>query len=194
VAISRWQAPETTQAGPLDVLGWYDGPPVPDPITFVIGEDWLDKPQLYPRQATLLKIIFLRDDLFTDFDRAVIADWQRRFAETNPEADAGKFSAQTKGLQPDLMQRIAYLKKRGYKWFPELIIAIGRRGSKGYLSALCMAYVLWNYLAKGNPQEFYGIDENKPLACAVFAGKKEQAKENLWGDLYSVITSAPCFT
>jgi hypothetical protein len=194
VAISRWQAPDTTVAGPLDVLSWYDGPPVPDPITFIISEDWLGKPNLYPRQATLIKVIFLRDDLFTDYDRVVIAEWQRRFRETNPDAEDNKFSPRTKGLQPDLYERIAYLKKRGYRWFPELIIAIGRRGSKGYLSALCMAYVLWNYLAKGNPQEYYGIDENKPLACAVFAGKKEQAKENLWGDLYGVITSAPCFT
>jgi hypothetical protein len=194
MAISRWEAPDTAVAGPLDVMSWFDGPPVPDPITFIIGSDWLGKPQLYPRQATLVKIVFLRDDLFTDYDRQVIAEWQRRFAETNPDAGDGKFAAQTKGLQPDLFERIAYLKKRGYKWFPELIIAIGRRGSKGYLSALCMAYVLWNYLAKGNPQEYYGIDENKPLACAIFAGKKEQAKENLWGDLYSLLTTAPCFT
>lgn len=194
MAISRWQAPDTQAAGPLEVLGWYDGPPVPDPITFAISGDWLDKPNLYPRQATLLKIIFLRDDLFTDYDRIVIREWQDRFAQTNPDAEDNKFAARTKGLQPDLFQRIAYLKKRGYKWFPELIMAIGRRGSKGYLSALCMAYVLWNYLAKGNPQEFYGIDQDKALACAVFAGKKEQAKENLWGDLYSVITAAPCYT
>jgi hypothetical protein len=194
MAISRWSAPDTATAGPLDVLSWYNGPPVPDPITFVISEDWCGKPNLYPRQATLLKIIFLRDDLFTDYDRRVIAEWQRRFTETNPDADDNKFSARTKGLQPDLFERIAYLKKRGYKWFPELIIAIGRRGSKGYLSALAMSYVLWHYIAKGNPQEYYGIDQEKPLAIAVFAGKKEQAKENLWGDLYSVITTAPCFT
>jgi hypothetical protein len=194
MAISRWQAPDTTGASPLEMLTWYDGPPVPDPVTFVISEDWCDKPNLYPRQATLLKIIFLRDDLFTDYDRQVIAEWQQRFTETNPDAEDNKFSARTKGLQPDLYERIAYLKKRGYKWFPELIIAIGRRGSKGYLSALCMAYVLWHYMSKGNPQEFYGIDQNKPLAVAVFAGKKEQAKENLWGDLYSVITTAPCYT
>ncbi|MCW2929907.1 MAG: hypothetical protein JWM19_869 [Actinomycetia bacterium] len=194
VAISRWEAPDTQTAGPLEVLEWFNGPPVPDPITFIVGEDWLDKPNLYPRQSTLIKIIFLRDDLFTDFDRQVIAEWQQRFRDTNPDADANKFSPRTKGLQPDLFERIAYLKKRGYKWFPELIIAIGRRGSKGYLSALCMSYVLWNYLAKGNPQEYYGIDPNKPLACAVFAGKKEQAKENLWGDLYGVITTAPCYT
>jgi LAGLIDADG-like domain len=194
VAISRWETPDTAQAGPLDVMAWFDGPPVPDPITFMIGEDWLDKPNLYPRQATLIKIIFLRDDLFTEYDRRVIAEWQQRFIETNPDAVDNKFDARTKGLQPDLFERIAYLKARGYRWFPELIIAIGRRGSKGYLSALCMAYVLWNYLSKGNPQEYYGIDSNKPLACAVFAGKKQQAIENLWGDLYSVLTTAPCFT
>lgn len=194
MAISRWQQPDTTAAGPLDVLAWYSGPPIPDPITFIISEDWLGKPNLYPRQSTLIKIIFLRDDLFTDYDRQVIAEWQQRFVETNPDAEENKFSARTKGLQPDLYERIAYLKRRGYKWFPELIIAIGRRGSKGYLSALCMAYVLWHYLAKGNPQEYYGIDQEKPLAVAVFAGKKEQAKENLWGDLFSVLTTAPCYT
>jgi hypothetical protein len=194
MAISRWQAPDTQAAGPLDVLSWFDGPPVPDPVTFVIGEEWLGKPNLYPRQVTLLKLIFLRDDLFTDYDRAVIDEWCQRFADTNPDAEDNKFSARTKGLQPDIYERIAYLKRRGYKWFPEVILAIGRRGSKGYLSALCMAYVLWNYIAKGNPQEFYGIDQEKPLAVAIFAGKKEQAKENLWGDLYSVLTTAPCYT
>lgn len=194
MAISRWEAPDVATAGPLEVLGWYDGPPVPDPITFVTGRDWLDKPNLYPRQATLIKIVFLRDDLFTDYDRRVIAEWQQRFRDTNPDAEDNKFSARAKGIQPDLYERMAYLKKRGYKWFPEFIIALGRRAGKGYIAALCMAYVLWNYMSKGNPQEYYGIDANKPLACAVFAGKKEQAKENLWGDLYSVITTAPCFT
>jgi hypothetical protein len=194
MAISRWQAPETQQAGPLDVLSWFDGPDVPDPVTFIIGEDWLGKPNIYPRQVTLIKIVFLRDDLFTDYDRQVIAEWQQRFRDTNPDADDNKFSATTKGIQPDLYERIAYLKKRGYKWFPEFILALGRRAGKGYVAALCMAYVLWNYMAKGNPQEYYGVDSEKPLACAIFAGKKEQAKENLWGDLYSLITSAPCFT
>jgi hypothetical protein len=194
MAISRWQAPETTSAGPLEVLGWFDGPPVPDPVTFLIGQDWLDKPNAYPRQVTLLKVVFLRDDLFTDYDRAVIAEWQQRFRDTNPDAEDNKFSAQAKGIQPDIYERISYLKRRGYKWFPEFILALGRRAGKGYLAAVCMAYVLWNYISKGNPQEYYGISQEKQLACAVFAGKREQAKENLWGDLYSLITSAPCFT
>jgi hypothetical protein len=180
---------------PLDILSWFSGPEVPDPITFVIGEDWLGKPQLYPRQATMLKLIFLRDDLFTDYDREVIDEWIGDFERTNPGAGLeNKFTAETKGCQPDIYQRIEFLKERGYKWFPEVILAIGRRGSKGYVSALAMAYVLWNYMAKGNPQEFYGISQEKALACMIFAGKKEAAKMNLWGDLFAVLTTAPCFT
>jgi len=180
---------------PLDILSWYDGPQVPDPITFVIGEDWLDKPNLYPRQGTMLKLIFLRDDLFTGYDREVIDEWIADFERTNPEAGLeNKFTAETKGCQPDIYQRIDFLKERGYKWFPEVLLAIGRRGSKGYISALAMAYVLWNYMAKGNPQSHYGISQEKALACMIFAGKKEAAKMNLWGDLFAVLTTAPCFT
>ena len=180
---------------PLEILSWYDGPAVPDPITFVIGGEWLDKPNIYPRQVTILKLIFLRDDLFTDYDRAVIDEWIADFHRTNPDAGLdNKFAAETNGCQPDIYQRIAFLKERGYRWFPEVLMAIGRRGSKGYTCALAMAYVLWCYLSTGNPQEHYGISQEKALACMIFAGKKEAAKMNLWGDLYAVITTAPCFT
>ena len=170
--------------GPTQIAELYMGVKVPDPITFVLGSQWLNRPNLYPRQATLLKIIFLRDDLFTDYDREVIAEWIEDFdTETNPN-----------GISPDIYERIAWLKARGYKWFREVLLAIGRRGGKGYISALAYAYVLWNYMAKGDPQEHYGIAEGKQLVCLIFAGKKEQAVKNLWGDLNSVITSAPCFT
>lgn len=180
--------------GLLEVLDWQRGPEVPDPITFVISEDWLDRPNLYPRQATLLKIIFLRDDLFTEYDHMVIAEWIQAFRDTNPEAESGKFNAKTNGIQPDIYERIEWCKARGYRWFKELLLAVGRRGSKGYLCSLAMSYVLWNYLALGNPQEHYGIDRSKAIDVMIFAGKREQAKANLWGDLYGVITEAPCFT
>jgi hypothetical protein len=186
---------DTAGADPLDILSWFDGPAVPDPVTFIVGEDWLDKPNIYPRQVTMLKLIFLRDDLFTEYDRAVINEWIDDFKATNPEAGLeNKFNAQTNGCQPDIYQRITFLKERGYKWFPEVILAIGRRGGKGYISALAMAYVLWNYMAKGNPQAHYGISQEKALSCMIFAGKKEAAKMNLWGDLYAVLTTAPCYT
>lgn len=178
-----------------DVLEEADGLPIPDIITFTTGPQWLNRPNLYPRQATLLKIIFLRDDLFTDYDRAVIAEWIAAFHATNPDAgEENKFNAHTNGIQPDVYERIAWLKARGYKWFKEIILAIGRRGSKGYTCAIAMAYVLWHYLATGNPQDYYGIMDDKVIQVLIFAGKKDQAKANLWGDLNNVLTAAPCYT
>jgi hypothetical protein len=169
--------------GPAQIAELFMGVQVPDPITFVMSPQWLNRPNLYPRQATLLKIIFLRDDLFTDYDHQVIAEWIEDFdTETNPD-----------GLCPDIYERIAWLKAHGFKWFREVLLAIGRRGGKGYISALAYAYVLWHYMAKGDPQDHYGIAEGKQLVCLIFAGKKEQAVKNLWGDLNSVVTAAPCF-
>jgi hypothetical protein len=169
--------------GPEDIFTLFTGPEVPDPITFVIGEQWLDRGNLYPRQATLLKLFFLRDDLFTEYDHMVLNEWIASFASTG-----------NNGVQTDIYRRIAFLKADGYRWFREILLVMGRRAGKGHISALAFAYVLWNYLSKGDPQGFYGVDPDKQLACFIFAGKKEQAKLNLFGDLYNVITSGPCFT
>lgn len=177
------------RAGLLDSLGphqihtLYVGLDIPDPITFVISPDWLNRPNLYPRQATLLKIIFLRDDLFTDYDHAVIDGWEASYTETGHE-----------GICPQIRERIRLLKAMGARWFKEVLLVLGRRGGKGHISAIAMAYVLWHYLAKGDPQEHYGVDRDKKLAALIFAGKRDQAKTNLWGDLVNVITGSECYT
>lgn len=167
---------------PDEIFALFTGPQVPDPITFVIGKQWLDRGSLYPRQVTLLKLIFLRTDLFTDYDHEVINEWITSFAETGDN-----------GIQTDVHARIERLQSEGYRWFREILLVMGRRAGKGHLSALAFAYVLWNYLAKGDPQNFYGVDRDKQLACFIFAGKKDQAKANLFGDLYNVVTGGPCF-
>lgn len=166
-----------------DIVSWYTGLDIPDPITFCVGEQWCNRPNMYPRQATLMKIIFLREDLFTAYDYEVIEEWTSSFRNTGYN-----------GIQPDLMQRLAYLREQGRKWFKEVLLVMGRRAGKGHLSALAQAYVLWNYLAMGDPQNHYGVDRSKRLTCLIFAGKREQAKANLWKDLVNVITEAPCFT
>jgi len=179
--VSRRAVP-TSALSPADILDAFAGPEVPDPITFVIGEQWLDRGNLYPRQATLIKLIFLRDDLFTSYDHMVLNEWITSFAETGDN-----------GTQTDVYRRIEILKADGYRWFREVLLVMGRRAGKGHVSGLAKAYVLWNYLAKGDPQGYYGVDRDKQLACFVFAGKKEQARLNLFADLYNVINSGPCF-
>lgn len=198
---------------------------VPDPITFVVSPQYLNRPNLYPRQATLLKCFFLREDLFTDYDYQVVAEWdeQYRTAKTTNEQRAAQvqldmladLDGDTTMVQvlsdleqlelnedrpkmpiggtPDLLRRMRAAKALGYSWFREVLLVMGRRAGKGHISALAMAYVLWNYMAKGDPQDHYGVDRDKKLACLIFAGKREQAKANLWRDLVNVVTGGPCF-
>jgi hypothetical protein len=178
---ARRNGPPPTFLGPTD-FDVLCGLPVPDPITFVVSPLWLNRSNLYPRQATLLKVVFLREDLFTEYDYDVVQEWEVSFRQSGEN-----------GITPNILERMRYLKAEGYSHFREVLLIMGRRGSKGYVSALCMVYVLWQYMAKGDPQGFYGVDRDKQLACYVYAGKKEQARENLWKDLVNVIMGAPCF-
>jgi hypothetical protein len=166
---------------PVDFAA-FTGLPVPDPITFAINPRWCGRGQLYPRQATLLKVIFLRNDLLTEYDHMVIDEWEASFERHG-----------NNGIVPKIRQRMAALRLKGYFYFREVLLVLGRRAGKGYVSALAMAYVLWRFMAKGDPQEYYGIDRDKQLAMFIYAGKKQQARENLWKDVVNVIQGAPCF-
>jgi hypothetical protein len=155
---------------------------IPDIIEFTLSDGFLNR-NLYPRQATALKVAFLQDELFTDYDHEVIEGWARSFRETEDN-----------GIQPDIYERIRICKEEGRPWFREWLNVIGRRGSKGYLGGIGAAYVLWHYICKGDPQGFYGIDRDKRLAMMVFAGKKEQATANQWKDVTDIIKGGRCFS
>lgn len=181
-ASARSDLNELMRFGPGEMFKLYHGLSVPDPITFVVSPEYLNQPNIYPRQATLLKIVFLRDDLFTEYDYEVIEEWTNKYKYTGNE-----------GLPVDILDRIKALKAEGRKWFREVLWVMGRRAGKGYISGLCMAYVLWNFMAKGNPQEHYGISQDKQLSTLIFAGKLAQAKELLWKDFADVLSSSTCF-
>lgn len=155
---------------------------IPDIIEFALSDKYLGR-NIYPRQGTMLKIAFLADELFTQFDYDVIGEWGRSFEETGEH-----------GCQPDILERITICKAEGRPWFREWVNAIGRRGSKGFIGGVAGSYILWNYMAKGDPQGFYGVDRDKRLSLMVFAGKKEQAVKNQWKDLTDVIKGGNCFT
>lgn len=177
-------APQSTV--PLDLFSMhrlYTGVPVPDPITFVVGEKWCNRPNIYPRQATLLKVIFLRNDLLTEYDHKVIDEWEEEYVNENGLA----------GLAPGVRDKMKFLRALGHRWFREVLLVMGRRAGKGHVTALAMAYVLWCYMAKGDPQKFYGVDRDKKLVALIFAGKRDQAKATVYGDLANVITGSECF-
>ena len=197
MAKSRLSLPDylnPIQAAYLSETGIGNTLEVPDIIEFVLSDKFLNRPNLYPRQATLLKTIFLQDELYTDYDYQVLEEWSEGFSlNTNPNEEGVMRYQGGHGIQPDILQRIHLNKAEGRKWFRECVVVIGRRGGKGYLGGLCGAYVLWNYMAKGNPQRFYGVDRDKRLVGLVFAGKLSQAKTEQWADLTKVIQGSTCF-
>lgn len=155
--------------------------PIPDPITFAISPEWLDR-TLYPKQVTLLKCVFLRTEMLTNYDHRVIKEWEDSFRLTGEN-----------GTPVDLVARMYQLKDEGHIWFKELVLVLGRRAGKGYICAIAMAYVLWHYIALWDPQKVHEIDPDKRLEVLIYAGRKEQARDNLWRDLYNVLTKAPCY-
>jgi len=161
---------------------------VPDIMEFVISDRYLNRPYLFPRQATLLKIIFLQDELFTQYDYDVIGEWTKSFERTADEHGIGN-----NGIQPDVLERIKILKAEGRPWFRETLNVSGRRGSKGHVGGIAGSYVLWQYMSWGDPQEHFGVDRDKKMEALVFAGKKEQARNNQWRDLTNIVLGSTCF-
>lgn len=134
---------------------------------------------LYPRQLTLLKVIFLEEDNFTAYDRRVIEEWRGGF--TRPRNICG--------LQPDLYERIEYLKRRGYRRFPHIQLVLGRRASKGFLSAIIIAEQIAYLVSLDNPQRHYGIREGKDVFCNIGATSQTQAQRHLFADVRDVVES-----
>lgn len=167
---------------------------VPDIIEFCLSDRYLNKETLYPRQATLLKTIFLQDELYTDYDYDVLDEWVSawKFPEISPDQTTGYWGGDW-GISPDVLDRMKILKDEGNRWFNIMLAVQGRRSGKGYIGGICAAYVLWHYICSGDPQKVYGIERTKRLATQVFAGKKEQATKNQWGDIANTIMGAPIF-
>jgi len=164
--------------------------PVPNIIDFVTSPQFLNR-RLYPRQATLLKIITLEVEMLTPYDLGVIADWESGFRLVDREADQGYEGA--RGLTPGTVERMRACRAEGRSWFREVVLIFGRRAGKGYLSSLVTAYVLWRLLALGDPQEALGIEKTKQLVVMTMAADLSQAVSNQHRDLVELLLDAPCF-
>lgn len=164
---------------------------MPNIIEFAISKQYLDQ-KLYPRQATLLKLVFCSPELLTDYDMGVLQEWISGFTDEHHD-DGTRGYAGTCGVVPDVLDRIEACRGNGRGWFREVIAVAGRRGSKGFLGAIATAYVLWNAMATHNPQSHFGIPSGKQLHVLVFAGQQNQAQVNQWRDLAEVLKGSQCF-
>lgn len=144
-------------------------------MDFASNPKFLGK-ELYPAQGTALKVLTLATELFTPYDFEVISDWCAGY-QLEVDGDAARWVG-TEGTPGDLLERIEWCRARDQRWFREALLILGRRGSKGYLTAIMAAWVIWGLLSMGDPQAHYGLDSNKRLRLIVFAGTKAQAVAN----------------
>lgn len=135
--------------------------------------------RLYPRQKTLLKLIYLETEHFTPFDLDVIEQWRTSFT-------GGKDSI---GIQPDIWERIEYLKAHGYRYFPHVQAVMGRRASKGLIGGILGAEKMAHLISLDNWQDHYGIAPGKDCYLNVIATNSIQAKKNQFADIRATVQS-----
>lgn len=143
----------------------------------------LARPPLYPRQKTLLRLMFLETEHMTEYDKDVIGKWAEGFYQ-------GPYRM---GVSPDIWKRVEYLKARGYEHFREVVFIGGRRGGKGHVGAIALAWHVARLLLMYSPQAALGIDPSKELMGLVVATNFQQARDYQFADVYNTIVNAPFF-
>ena len=155
---------------------------LPDIVTFAESEHFCNK-KLYPRQRTLLRLMFLETDHMTDYDKEVIEEWRNNFFVGEDRI----------GVPPDIWKRIEWCKENGYSHFREIEFIGGRRGGKGHLGGIIGAYQAYKMISLDSPQWYYGVDPNKDLYLFVTATNLSQARDYQYKDIAETISNAPCF-
>lgn len=133
--------------------------------------------RLYPRQLTLLKLIFLETEKMTAYDVDVIEKWRTGFVRHRDVF----------GVQPDIWERIEYLKQRGYRRFPHIQAVLGRRASKGFIGAILGAEQIAYLITLDNPQAHFNIRESKDCFLNVGATSQTQAQRHQFADIRDVV-------
>lgn len=144
-------------------------------IEFAESPDFCNR-RLYPRQRLLLKLFFLED--LTDAEERILDYWI-----------AGGARGQEIQVCPQIRERIAWLKKNGYRHFREMVLVGGRRCSKGFLVGLAMAKLMYDAVQVQDPSRYWKIDPDKEILYSVVAAAQDQAKDQQYADFSSMVKS-----
>ena len=133
--------------------------------------------RLYPRQKTLLRLIYLEVEQMTDYDIEVINRWAEGFKDpSTPE-----------GVQEDIWERIDYLRQHGYRRFPHIQMVMGRRASKGVIGGVLGAEQLAYFYSLDDWQDHYGLPAGKEGYLNCLATTQTQAKRFQFADIRATV-------
>lgn len=141
-------------------------------VEFVESKKYLGR-RLYPRQKTLLKIIFLEE--LDDYDKKVIEAWSDSKGEMK--------------LVPKLYDRIDYLKANGYPHFSLVQLVGGRRSSKGFVTACALAYKMHKLQMLDDLHDHYNLPAGKEIEFSIVAASLDQAIARQFADAEDAVLS-----
>ena len=164
-----------------DILGGFrsgmlSGPPWESIVDFATHKSFCGK-RLYPRQLTLLKMIYLETESMTDYDKDVIGGWAEGF----------KNYARPFGVQPDIWDRIEYLRANGFTHFPHVQMVMGRRASKGILGGILGAERIAYLYSLGSWQQHYNQVPGQVAEITVVATSLGQAVTRQFRDIRNTV-------
>jgi hypothetical protein len=152
------------------------GPPWDSIVDFATHQSFCGK-RLYPRQMTLLKLIYLETETMTEYDRDVIGGWAEGFKDYNHPA----------GVQPDIWDRVNYLKANGFTHFPHVQMVMGRRASKGILGGILGAERIAYLYSLGDWQQHFNQVPGQVAEVAVVATSLGQAVTRQFRDIRNTV-------
>ncbi len=108
---------------------------------------------LYPTQRTLLKAFY--NEPLDENELLLLEEWC-------------------------LDNRTTWIPGRDYR---NLVIEIGRRGSKSTIVSLIVLYEFYKLISLKNPAAYYGLLPNSPIAIFIIAQSQEQVKETIFAQV-----------
>ena len=148
------------------------GPPWDSIVDFATHRSFCNK-RLYPKQLTLLKLIYLETDNMTDYDLEVIDGWREGF----------KAHKDIMGVPPDVWDRVAYLQENEYDHFTQVQAVGGRRGSKGIVGSILGAERLAYFYSLGDWQAHFGLDPGSVGELTVVSVSQASAAKRQFADI-----------
>lgn len=146
---------------------------------FAESDAYCGKP-LYPRQLLFLKLMFLEE--LTGEEEDILSHWI-----------AGGRGGHEIEVSPDIREKVQYLRDGGYQHFREVVLVGGRRSSKGFMTGIAMAKVMYDCLQLQDPGRFYQIDPTKNIMFSCIAGSEQQAQEYQFADFSATVENCKAF-
>ena len=160
------------------ISGIASGPPWDSIVDFAVHKSFCGK-RLYPRQMTLLKLIYLETETMTDYDREVISGWAEGFKSYNSPI----------GVQPDIWDRIDYLKSNNFTHFPHAQMVMGRRASKGIIGGILGAERIAYLYSLGSWQQHFNQVPGQVAEIMVVANSLTQAVTRQFRDIRNTVVN-----